>query len=325
MTAAERPATRILIAEDSAACRKLLEKALGEEPYDLYFAANGREALSQYFDRRPDILITDWIMPDISGLEVCRQVRASRNAYTYIILVTHNTEPAQLIEGLDAGADDYVTKPFNTGELLARIRVGCRIVQMNREIEAKNVQLEKAASTDHLTGLPNRLAVEEFGSKQLSSAIRHKFNLWVIVSDLDKFKLVNDTHGHAAGDEAIQRFAAILKANTRAADMCGRLGGDEFVLILSHGEKAAITHTIERLRAGLANEHLIFNGHPIQVTASFGIAGFVGQGEPTLRELFTRADEALYAAKAAGRNQVRAEVQMPSGGNPANPTSKHPR
>src|ERR1700730_2105730 len=287
-------ATRILIAEDSPICRRLLEVALAGQPYELRFATHGKEALDQYSQYEPDVLITDWVMPDTSGLDVCREIRESRSAYTYIILVTQNAERAHLIEGLDAGADDYLTKPFDAGELLARIRVGCRIVQMSREIEAKNALLEKSARTDHLTGLPNRLAVEEFAAKQLSAAFRHKFNFWVVVTDLDKFKLVNDTHGHFAGDEAIQRFATILKANTRASDICGRLGGDEFLLVMSHGEKRAIIQTIERLRADLADERLVFDGQQIRVTASFGIAGFNGEGTPSLVELLTRADHALY-------------------------------
>jgi len=302
-------ATRILIAEDSFVFRKLLEHALAGQPYDLCFATNGKEALSQYSEYRPDILITDWVMPDISGLEVCRQIRRSENTYTYIVLVTQNAERTQLIEGLDAGADDYLTKPFHAAELLARIRVGCRIVHMNREIEAKSKLLERAARTDHLTGLPNRLAVEEFASRQLRAAIRHKFNLWLIVTDLDEFKLVNDRHGHFAGDEAIQRFASILNANTRACDICGRLGGDEFLLVMSHGEKDATVQTIERLRADWEKERFVFNGRELQVTACFGIAGYCGIGEPNLRELLTRADHALYAAKAAGHNRVRAEVR----------------
>ncbi len=179
-----------------------------------------------------------------------------------------------LVEGLDAGADDYLAKPFATGELLARIRVGCRTVQMRREIEAKNVLLEKTARTDHLTGLPNRMAVEEFAAKQLQAAVRHKFGFWVVVTDLDKFKLVNDTYGHFAGDEAIKRFAAVLKANTRASDICGRLGGDEFLLIMTHGDKKSIIHTVERLRADFANEVCNLNGRrfsSLQASESRGL------------------------------------------------------
>jgi diguanylate cyclase (GGDEF)-like protein len=168
--------------------------------------------------------------------------------------------------------------------------------------------LEKTARTDHLTGLPNRMAVEEFASQQLQAAIRYRFGFWVVVTDLDKFKIVNDTYGHFAADEAIKQFAAVLKANTRASDICGRLGGDEFLLIMTHGDKKSITHTVERLRADFANEPCVLNGERVLITASFGIAGFDGNAEPTLQELLTRADRALYSAKSFGRNQVRADV-----------------
>jgi two-component system, cell cycle response regulator len=303
---------RILIAEDSAVCRKLLESVLANQPCELHSVTNGREALNAYVQSHPDIIITDSVMPELSGIELCRQIRKNQTPRTYIIVVTQNAKKEEVIEGLDAGADDYVTKPFDEGELLARIRVGCRTVQMGREIEAKTALLEKAARTDHLTGLPNRLAVEEFAAKQLAAAIRHKFNLWVIVTDLDKFKLVNDTYGHFAGDEAIKRFAGILHSNTRASDMCGRLGGDEFLLVMSHGNKKAIVQTIERLRADFANEDCVFNGAGVSVTASFGIAGYEGGEKTTLQELLTQADHALYRAKAAGRNQVVAQVRSVS-------------
>lgn len=300
--------TRILIAEDSPLCQKLVETALTKQPYEIRFASSGQEALTVFEAERPDILIADWMMPSLSGVELCREVRKQSGGYTYIILMTSKSEKDNLVEGLDAGADDYVTKPFDAGELLARIRVGCRIVQMSREIEARDAQLEQAIRTDYLTGLPNRKAVEEFASKQLEAARRHGFPLWVVVADLDKFKLVNDTYGHFSGDEAIKRFAELLKANTRAADISGRLGGDEFVIIISHGEKKALLQTIDRLRADFANERFELDGHEHQITASFGIAGFQASKDKTLSELLIRADKALYSAKAAGRNQVVAAV-----------------
>jgi diguanylate cyclase (GGDEF)-like protein len=299
---------RVLIAEDSTVCRRLLEVALDGQPYELRFAQNGVEALEQLREYQPDILITDWLMPGLSGLELCQRIRESCSPYTYIVLVTQNGDTEHLVEGLDAGADDYLAKPFATGELLARIRVGCRTVQMRREIEAKNELLERTARTDHLTGLPNRLALEEFAGKQLAAAIRHRYSFWVIVTDLDKFKAVNDTYGHFVADEAIKRFADVLKANTRAADVCGRIGGDEFVLAMTHGDKKSIVQTVERLRADYVSEPCILNGNRVLVTASFGIAGFQGTGEVSLRELLIRADQALYSAKSLGRNQVSAEV-----------------
>jgi len=303
---------RILIAEDSPICRKLLENVLANQPCELHSVTNGREALDAFAQFKPDMIITDSVMPEVSGIELCRQIRKDPVLRPYIILVTQNAKKEEVIEGLDAGADDYVTKPFDEGELLARIRVGCRTVQMSREIELQTALLEKAARTDHLTGLPNRLAVEEFAVKQLAAAIRHKFQLWVIVTDLDKFKLVNDTYGHFAGDEAIKRFARILHSNTRSSDMCGRLGGDEFLLIMSHGSKKAIIQTIERLRADFANEDCMFNGQRVSVTASFGIGGYEGGENTTLPELLTQADHALYRAKASGRNQVIAHVRNAS-------------
>ena len=311
MIAGQQFVPRILIAEDSAVCRKLLETILEKKPYELCSVANGREALDAFAQFCPDIIITDWMMPDVSGIELCRQIRKAQDGRTYIILVTQKSEKEDVIEALDAGADDYVTKPFDAGELLARIRVGCRTAQMSREIDAKNALLEKAARTDHLTGLANRLAVEEFAAKQLNAAIRHKFNLWIVVTDLDKFKLINDTYGHFAGDEAIKRFAMILKANTRAADMCGRLGGDEFLIVMAHGSKKAIVQTIERLRADCADAKGNLNGQPVSFTASFGIAGCDGTEKVTLRDLLTRADHALYLAKECGRNQVRAHIRSP--------------
>jgi len=312
MITGQQFAPRILIAEDSPVCRKLLEAILADQPYELHSVANGREALDAFAQFRPDIIITDAVMPELSGVDLCRQIRKLPNQFTYIILVTQNSRKDEIISGLDAGADDYVIKPFDEGELLARIRVGCRTVQMGREIETKSALLEKAARTDHLTGLPNRLAVEEFATRQLSAAMRHNFGLWVIVTDLDKFKLINDTYGHFAGDVAIKRFAEILRSNTRSSDICGRLGGDEFLLVMSHGNKKAIIQTIERLRADFANEDCVFNGQPFAVTASFGLAGYEGGEKTTLQELLTQADNALYRAKASGRNQVIAHVRNAS-------------
>jgi two-component system, cell cycle response regulator len=309
MNADPQHVPRILVVEDSAVCRKILEAILAKQPYELRFVGNGHEALGALENYKPDIVITDWIMPGLSGVELCREVRKRQSACIYIVLVTQNSAKEQMIEGLDAGADDYLIKPVDPAELLARIRVGYRTVQMSREIENKNALLERAARTDHLTGLPNRMAVEEFASKQLSAALRHKFSLWIVVSDLDKFKLVNDTYGHLVGDEAIKRFAAILKSNTRAADICGRLGGDEFLFVIAHGDQKSIAQTIERLRADFANESCLVNGQEVRVTASFGIAGFDGTGGTTLKELLTRADHALYSAKASGGNQVRTSVR----------------
>jgi two-component system, cell cycle response regulator len=299
---------KILVVDDSPVSRKVLEHALSDEPYTLLFAESGGEALRLFQERRPAVVITDWMLPDSSGPELCQRIRSdAQNSYTYIILLTSMTEKDSVVKGLAAGADDYLTKPFDASELLARIGVGRRIIDLHREIEEKNRLLEEAARTDHLTGLANRRAIEEWATRQLRGAARHGFPLWVVLADLDTFKSINDNHGHDAGDTVLQKFAEILRANTRASDLSGRLGGDEFLLILTHVERENIEITLDRLREQFGSQIFTFNGQKVKVTASFGIAGFQGGEEPEISALVRQADKALYAAKRGGRNQVKVE------------------
>jgi diguanylate cyclase (GGDEF)-like protein len=304
---------RVLAVDDSPFSRKLLEHALKTQPYEVAFAKDGQEALASISEFRPNILITDWMLPDLSGPELCRRVRKdSKSGYTYVILVTSNVDKESIVEGLAAGADDYLTKPFHEKELVARIGVGRRIIEMHREIEEKNELLEAAARTDFLTGLPNRRAVEDYAAKQLGGAVRHGFPLWVILADLNKFKMVNDQYGHLAGDEVLKRFSAILKKNTRTSDICGRLGGDEFILVVTHVPVGHITNLAERLGATFTIEEFTFDGQNVQMTSSFGVGGFEHPEKPEFRHLLARADAALYEAKTDGR--VRVNTKNTAGG-----------
>ena len=297
---------RVLAVDDSPFSRKLLEHALRGQPYELAFAKTGQEALASIPAFRPQIIITDWMLPDLSGPELCRKIRSESNAgYTYVILLTSNVEKESIVEGLAAGADDYLTKPFHEKELVARVGTGRRIMEMHREIQEKNQLLEAAARTDFLTGLPNRRAVEEYAVKQLGGAIRHGYPLWVILADLNKFKAVNDRYGHPSGDEVLKRFAAILKKNTRTSDICGRLGGDEFVLVVTHVPVGHITSLAERLGCTFTIEEFTFEGQNVQMTASFGVGGFEAPDHPEFRHLLARADSGLYEAKADGRVRVK--------------------
>src|SRR6266705_6408409 len=191
---------KILVADDSRLYRKLVEGTLAQEQYAVCFAKNGREASDLLAKQRPALVITDWEMPDLTGIELCGQIRGDRSSYTYIILLTSKADKDQIIRGLSAGADDYLTKPFHSGELLARVAVGRRIIELHREIQAKNRLLAELALTDPLTGLPNRRAIEDWAMRQLNGATRHGFSFWVVMVDLDSFKSVNDTYGHEAGD-----------------------------------------------------------------------------------------------------------------------------
>jgi two-component system cell cycle response regulator len=301
---------KILVADDSRLYRKLVEETLAQEQYAVCFAKNGREASDLLAKHRPALVITDWEMPDVTGIELCGQIRSNQGAYTYIILLTSNADKAQIISGLAAGADDYLTKPFHSGELLARVGVGRRIVELHREIQGKNRLLEELALTDPLTGLPNRRAIEDWSVRQLSGAVRHGFPFWVVMADLDSFKSVNDTFGHEAGDLVLKRFAGLLRANTRASNICGRIGGEEFLVVLTHVEKPNIQIVVDRIRHQLEAEEFTFGGRTLRVTASFGISGFQGGEAPKFDQLMREADAALYTAKRTGRNRLEFEGGM---------------
>jgi two-component system, cell cycle response regulator len=303
------PRLPLLAVEDSRFSRKLLEHALSGESYSLLFAENGSGALQLFKEHRPAIVITDWMLPDCSGPELCQRIRAdSSGSYTYVILLTSMAEKKDIVRGLSSGADDYLTKPFDRGELLARVGVGRRIIDLHREIDAKNKLLEEMAHTDSLTGLPNRRAIEDWANRQLRGAARHGYSLWVVHADLDNFKIISDSYGHEAGDEVLRGFATTLKENTRASDIGGRTGGDEFLVVLTHVREDQIQLTVERLRARFASKKFTFDGKSISVTASFGACGFQGKQPPEFSSLVRQADKALYSAKRAGRNQIKIEL-----------------
>jgi two-component system cell cycle response regulator len=296
----------VLVVDDSPVYRKLVEQVLSAEPFTLLFAKNGAEAMEMYRQHSPCMVITDWMMPDFSGMELCERIRADKTRpYTYLILMTSNQDKENVVKGLQAGADDYLTKPFDPGEMLARIGVGRRIIDLNREVALKNQRLEEAVRTDPLTGLPNRRAIEEWASRQLRGAARHGYWMWAVLGDIDCFKTVNDSFGHDAGDVVLKTFAELLRKCTRASDICGRLGGDEFLVVVTHVEPEQIEATINRLREQFAALSFPFQGKSVSVTASFGVTGFHSKDAMEFSGLVGKADQMLYEAKRAGRNLVR--------------------
>ena len=295
----------ILVADDSSVFREFIEQSLSGKNYKVLLAKTGREAIKLFSQHDPHIAIVDWTMPDMTGGEICRHIRAAnKSSYTYVVIVTASTEKERRIEGLAAGADDYLTKPFDGGELVARLGVGSRIAQLHQELAEKNRLLGELALTDSLTGLPNRRAVEEWASHQLSAAARHRFTFWVVFADLDNFKKVNDSFGHHAGDTVLKQFAELLRQSSRRSDICARIGGEEFLFVLTHNTETSASAVIERIRSEFSTMRFQFGGEAVTVTASFGVAEFRREAVQDFESLVRRADKALFEAKRLGRNRV---------------------
>lgn len=290
---------KVLIAEDDATSRLLLESLLRKWGYDVIVARDGEEAwriLSS--EDSPPIALVDWIMPGLEGPELCRRLRAhipADHSYRYIILVTVRDEKVHIIRGLESGADDYVTKPFDPHELRVRITAGERIVGLQE-------QLRHMALYDSLTKLMNRRAILDRLEEELARSRREGRRLCVGLLDLDLFKNVNDTLGHLAGDDVLQETARRVRGALRNYDIAGRYGGEEFLVILPGTERGDAIRTLERIRDAVGGTPMLAQGTPVSVTASLGFACDDGTSGPEV--LVRRADAALYRAKNEGRNRV---------------------
>jgi two-component system, cell cycle response regulator len=300
---------RILIAEDDFTSRTVLASLLKKSGHDVVVTVNGMEALKAM--RQPDyppLAILDWMMPEMDGVEVVRQVRTMQiDRPPYIIILTSRDEEENIIAGLDAGANDYLAKPFNPGELLARVESGRRMIEMQDAlIESRNV-LTLQASHDPLTGLLNRRAIFEYLHKELMRSGRHGNGLAIGMCDIDHFKHINDTYGHQTGDEVLCAFAQILREGVRDYDGVGRIGGEEFVVIASMNAGVDCSSLFERLCSRVAESSIKTRSGFLTVTVSIGVAcAVVGR---TVDEILEAADTALYRAKDQGRNRVVYEAE----------------
>ncbi|MBV9303522.1 MAG: diguanylate cyclase [Acidobacteriaceae bacterium] len=296
---------KVLIADDSAASRIMLRGALLQWGYEVVVAENGAQAweiLAQ--PDAPPMAILDWVMPYMTGPEVCHRVREKRREpYTYIILLTSKESKEETVEGLEAGADDYVVKPFNRHELQVRLRAGKRIIDLQMDLLRAREELRERANKDLLTMLPNRPAIASMLEQELARCHRDRRTVGVILLDVDHFKKINDTHGHFAGDAVLRETAARLRGNMRPYDQVGRYGGEEFLVVLPNCELEQAAHQAERMRTKLQSSAMMIDGVEVRVSASFGVT--VSDGSERDPEVFVRvADEALYRAKASGRNCV---------------------
>jgi diguanylate cyclase (GGDEF)-like protein len=255
----------------------------------------------------PRLAILDWVMPGMTGPAVCRELRRLRTEpYTYVLLLTARTNTEDVVEGMDSGADDYITKPFNAQELQVRLRAGRRIVDLQSELVAAREALREHATRDPLTCVWNRYAILDTLNREVSRASREASPLSVIMADLDNFKHVNDTHGHLVGDAVLREAARRMQVCVRAYDHVGRYGGEEFLIVSPGSSGMNALQLAGRLRNAIAAEPIRARNLAIPITASFGITVTEGGEDPTAESLIRIADEALYRAKALGKNRVEA-------------------
>lgn len=302
---------RIFVAEDSPIYTDLLRQLLVEWGYDVLTCADGKEALDILTDDdAPNLAVLDWMLPSMDGVEVCKALRAQqRGRYTYIVLLTAKDSVQAIVEGLDAGADDYVVKPFDANELKVRLRAGRRILDLQTELTAARDRMRFQAMHDALTGLYNRGAILDTLYHELARSCRSNIPLSVVLCDLDHFKQVNDTHGHLAGDEVLREAALRLRRVLRPYDSVGRYGGEELVAVLPDCDVEQGALIAERARRELGDKPVLAVGTSIALTASFGVATAAGARSsaaltPAPDNLLSAADDALYRAKARGRNCV---------------------
>lgn len=291
---------KVIIADDDTGTRLLLEHTLVKWDYEVVSTKNGLEALETLLNEKESCLaILDWVMPEMDGVEVCRILRNRQSAqgYIYIMILTGKKRKEDVVQGLEAGADDFLIKPFDFQELRMRLRVGQRILSLQE-------QLKVMAYHDSLTEMLNRLAIMEILQKELSRAQREKKPVSVIMCDLDYFKNVNDTHGHLCGDAVLKEAAKRLKSSVRVYDSIGRYGGEEFLIVLPDVNQLEASRLAERLRSSLSDTPISYEGKSIAITMSMGVADNLSDQYSDVDSIIRFADEALYLAKNKGRNRV---------------------
>ena len=301
----------ILLAEDDPVTRMLMTRFLKKAGYEVTAVGDGNEALDQMTKRHFPILVTDWEMPGMDGIDLCKAVRNLQlDGYVYALLLTARNAKEHIIAGLEAGADDYLIKPVHEPELIARLNTGRRILALEQSLRFANERNRILSITDALTGAFNRRYFMDQLPRELERCRRYAAPLSVIMCDLDHFKLVNDEKGHAAGDDVLQQFVTrIQKAIRGSTDWLARLGGEEFLTVLPETGYAGAVRVAEKIGDIVRGSAFITRAGDVRVTASFGSASTEEQGPDLslkVEMLMRTADECLYRSKQAGRNRTTA-------------------
>jgi len=297
---------KILIAEDDAISRRLLDTILRKWGYEVVVAYDGGQAWEELQkEDAPRLAILDWMMPEMDGVEVCGKVRERANSpYVYILLLSAKSQREDLVKGMESGADDYITKPFDANELKVRLRAGRRILDLQTQLMSAQEALRDQAARDPLTGIWNRNAVFDIFRRELARAEREGNQLAIVMLDIDHFKHLNDTHGHMAGDAVLREFTNRITASLRPYDAVGRYGGEEFLVVLPGCDLEAAVRHAERLRSLITDEEFDTSEGRHSIACSLGVASTSSVNPKDMDSLLRAADAALYRAKRKGRNRV---------------------
>jgi diguanylate cyclase (GGDEF)-like protein len=303
---------KILLAEDSHIYRRLIEAQFKEWGFSFVLARDGKEAWKQLcIPDAPRLALLDWVLPEIDGLEICRRLRtrSDKVPYTYTILLTAKSRQQEMLEAMEAGADDFLPKPFDPPELKARLLVGKRIVELQQKLVSTNEALHFAASHDFLTGLWSRAEILGFLQRELARSRRDRSPVGVILADVDHFKKVNDTLGHDCGDAVLKTVAAGLGHSLREYDGVGRYGGEEFLMVIPGCDSEITMRRANQIRESIAAKPIVTGSGSISVTLSMGAT--IADSSTDMEDLIRRADAALYKAKRNGRNRVERDEAVP--------------
>lgn len=297
---------KLLVADDTKTMRMMLVSLAEEEGYETVVCEDGEQAWeAMQLKQAPRLLLLDWEMPGMTGLEVCKKVREQKSDDPpFIILLTSRTDTDDIVVGLEAGANDYILKPYNPAELKARLLVGCRMLDLQTELNRVNQKLLFQASHDPLTSLPNRRALLDYLEKSLSQSVRQNQPLQIVIGDVDHFKKVNDNYSHLAGDLVLIGLASRFRQILKKHGLVGRYGGEEFMFIITPPSLGDLNY-VQEICDRVAAVPIDFEERQIPVTISLGVAEFSpGVTEEDMELLLKQADEALYQAKNGGRNQA---------------------
>jgi len=298
----------IAVVDDDAAIRRLVRLFLTRAGYETIECTTGTEARTALTTRPWDLAVLDRRLPDMDGVVLCQELKSNREFRTrYIIMLTGEDEQEDKVEGLELGADDYITKPFQYPELLARIRAAKRIVDLQKELMEKNRRLELLSITDGLTNLHNHRHFQDELSRAFEESARYERPLSLAMIDIDFFKKVNDTHGHAVGDEVLKCISRLFRESIRATDLAARYGGEEFAVMMPETQLSDAIAFAEKIRTLIEATPIPTRAGQLSATVSIGVATVPHSRIHTPRELVVSADKALYRAKKGGRNQVQCE------------------